>query len=136
MMNDYVEVTNGQIINLAFEVGLYIEKEFPESQIIAEVISKVQEYFNIDNWNMGENIYMSQLIENINNVGGVLNVMELKVFNKVGDGYSLNEIAQPLLDDSSREINLAPNYALMGSPISMFEIKKPSVDIKVRVKTN
>jgi len=136
MMNDYVEIQNGQIINLAFELGLYIDKEFPQSQIIAEAISKIQDYFDIDKWDMGQNIYMSQLIEQINNVGGVLNVMELKVFNKVGDGYSLNQIAQPLLDEATREIDLEPNYALMGSPISMFEIKKPSVDIKVRVKTN
>jgi len=136
MMNDYVEVTNGQVINLAFELGLYIDKEFPQSQIIAESISQIQNYFDIDNWDMGQNIYMSQLIENINNVGGVLNVMELKVFNKVGDGYSLNQIAQPLLDEATKEIDLAPNYALMGSPISMFEIKRPSVDIRVRVKTN
>lgn len=136
MMNDYVEVKNGQIINLSFELGLYIDKEFPQSQIISEAISQVKKYFDIDNWDMGQNIYMSQLIENINNVGGVLNVMELKVFNKVGNGYSLNEIAQPLLDESTREIDLAPNYALMGSPITMFEIKRPNVDIKVRVKTN
>lgn len=136
MMNDYVEIKNGQIINLAFELGLYIDKEFPQSQIIAEAISQIQKYFDIDNWEMGQNIYMSQLIENINNVGGVLNVMELKVFNKVGNGYSLNQIAQPLLDEATREIDLAPNYALMGSPISMFEIKRPSVDVKVRVKTN
>jgi hypothetical protein len=136
MMNDYVEVKNGQIINLAFELGLYIDKEFPQSQIIAEAISQIQKYFDIDNWEMGQNIYMSQLIENINNVGGVLNVMELKVFNKVGNGYSLNQISQPLLDEGTREIDLAPNYALMGSPITMFEIKRPSVDIKIRVKTN
>ena len=136
MMNDYIEIKNGQIVNLAFELGLYIDKEYPSSQIIAEAISQIQNYFDIDNWEMGQNIYMSQLIENINNVGGVLNVMELKVFNKVGNGYSLNEIAQPLLDDATREVDMSPNYALMGSPISMFEIKRPTVDVRIRVKTN
>jgi len=136
MMNDYVEVTNGKVINLAFEVGLYIDKEFASAQIISEVIQAIQTYFDIDNWDMGKNIYMSQLIENINNVGGVLNVMELKAFNKVGNGYSLNETSQPLLDEATGEIDLAPNYALMGDPISMFEIKRPNVDIRIRVKTN
>lgn len=136
MMNDYVEVTNGKIINLAFEVSLYVDKEFASSQIMSDVIKSIQNYFDIDNWDMGQNIYMSQLIENINNVGGVLNVMDMKVFNKVGGDYSLNEISQPLLDDSTREIDMVPNFALMGDPISMFEIKKPSVDIRIRVKTN
>jgi len=136
MMNDYVEVTNGKVINLAFELGLYIDKEFRSAQITASAIKAIKDYFDIDNWDMGQNIYMSQLIENINNVGGVLNVMELKVFNKVGGDYSLNEISQPLLDDNTGEIDLEPNYALMGDPISMFEIKKPNIDIRVRVKTN
>jgi len=136
MINDYVEVNNGKIINLAFECGLYIDKQFSESQIISEVISKIQEYFDINGWDMGENIYMSPLIEVINNVGGVLNVMELKVFNKVGDGYSLNESPQPLLNETTGELDLSDNFALIDDPVSMFEIKNPSVDIRVRVKTN
>jgi len=136
MINDYVEVNNGKIINLQFEVGLYVDKQFAESQILSEVISKIREYFDINEWDMGENIYMSPLIEVINNVGGVLNVLELKVFNPVGDGYSLNESPQPLIIESTRELDLSENYALIGDPISMFEIKSPNVDVKVRVKTN
>tara|TARA_R110000868_G_scaffold176916_2_gene414920 strand:+ start:22500 stop:24320 length:1821 start_codon:yes stop_codon:yes gene_type:complete len=136
MINDYVEINNGKIINVSFEVGLYIDKQFAESQIMSEVIGKIREYFDINKWDMGENIYMSPLIEVINNVGGVLNVMELKVFNKVGNGYSLNESPQPLLVDQTRELDLSNNYALIGDPISMFEIKNPSVDIRIRVKNN
>ena len=33
---------------------------------------------------MGENVYLSQLVEDINNVPGVFNVTDLQVFNKVG----------------------------------------------------
>jgi hypothetical protein len=136
MMNDYIEVTNGKIINIAFDIGLYVDKEFPQSQIIAEAIKKVTDYFNIDNWEMGQNIYMSQLIENLNNIGGVLNVMEIKIYNKVGGIYSLNEIQQVLVDDDTREIDVSENFALMGTPISLFEIKVPNVDIRVKVKVN
>ena len=51
---------------------------------------------DINKWDMGDNIYLSQLIENINNVGQVLNVIDLRVYNKVGgEKYSVNEIAQP-----------------------------------------
>jgi hypothetical protein len=135
MINDFVEVDSGRIINLAFEVDLYVDKQYPQSQIIAQTISEIQSHMNKENFDMGQNIYLSQLLEKINNVGGVLNVIDLRVFNKVGEGkYSLNEIAQPYVDEDTREIDLLGEYTLFGDPISMFEVKYPNQDIKVRVK--
>jgi hypothetical protein len=32
MLNDYVEVTNGKIINLSFQVDLMIDKKLPQAQ--------------------------------------------------------------------------------------------------------
>jgi hypothetical protein len=135
MLNDYVVVNNGKIINLAFEVDLFIDKKIPQSQIISQVITNIQNYMDINKFEMGDNIYLSNLIENINNVGGVLNVIDLRVFNKVGEGkYSVNEIQQPYLDETTRQINISEDYTLFGDPISLFEIKYPNIDIRVRVK--
>ena len=99
---------------------------------------KTKCYFDINKWDMGDNIYLSQLVENINNVAGVLNVTDLRVFNKVNENgkYSLNEIAQPYIDDETRQIDLLGKYTLFGSPNSMFEIKYPSKDIKVTISTS
>lgn len=134
MLNDYVYVTNGKIINLAIDVDLYIDKKVPQSQIAAQVINAVQTFMDINTHQMGENIYLSNLVEQINNVGGVLNVIDLRVYNKVGDGYSLNEISQPYLDPTTRQVDISYDYTLYGEPVSMFEIKYPNTDIKVRVK--
>jgi hypothetical protein len=134
MLNDYVFVTNGKVINLSFEIDLYVDKKMPQSQIISQVITDVQNYLSINNFQMGENVYLSPLVETINNVGGVLNVIDVRVYNKVGDGYSLNEISQPYLDLDTRQVDISFDYTLYGDPISMFEIKNPNVDIKVRVK--
>jgi hypothetical protein len=135
MLNDYVQIANGKIINLAFEIDLYVDKKTSQSQIASEVITDVQNFMNINNYQMGENIYLSSLIETINNVGGVLNVIDLRVYNKVGGGkYSLNEISQPYIDTTTRQINISADYTLFGDPVSMFEIKYPTLDIKVRVK--
>jgi hypothetical protein len=134
MLNDYIQISNGKIINLAFEVDLYIDKKFPQSQISSQVITEIQNFMDINKFQMGENVYMSQLIEKINNVGGVLNVIDLRVYNKVGGIYSVNEISQPYVDQSTRQIDVSQEYTLFGDPISMFEIKFPNTDIRVRVK--
>jgi hypothetical protein len=135
MINDYVQVTNGKVINLSFEVDLYIDKKQPQAQIIAEVINNIKTYMDVNKYDMGDNIYLSPLIETINNVGGVLNVIDVRVYNKVGEGkYSLNEISQPYIDADSRQIDVSEDYTLFGEPTSMFEVKFPTQDILIRVK--
>jgi hypothetical protein len=133
MLNDYVEVTNGRIINLGFQIDLYIDKKMSQSQIISQVITDVQSYMDINKFQMGDSIYLSSLIETINRVGGVINVIELRVYNKVGGNYSLNEISQPYIDTTTRQIDISADYTIQGEPTSLYEIKFPT-DIAVRVK--
>jgi len=135
MINDYVSIIDGQIINLGFEFDLYIDKNYPQSQIISNVITNVNDFMDINNNHMGETIYLGQLIEIINNVSGVINVIDLRVFNKVGNNkYSMNEIQQPFIDNETKQIDLTKDYALFGSPNSMFEVRYMQKDITVRVK--
>ena len=138
MINDYITIKNGRVLNLGFEIDIFAEKSVPNGQIVSGVINKVTEYFDINKWDMGDNIYISQLVENINNVGGVLNVTDLRVFNKVNENgkYSLNEIAQPYIDSDTRQIDLLGRYTLFGEPNAMFEIKYPNRDIKVTISTS
>ena len=137
MINDYVTIKNGQVINLGYEVDLYVEKAIPKGEIIGGVAQSITEYMDINKWDMGDNIYLSQLIENINNVPGVLNVTDLRVYNKVNEKgkYSFNEIAQPLLDTATRQIDLLGKYTLFGVPNGMFEVKYPNKDIKISIST-
>jgi hypothetical protein len=134
MLNDYVTIKDGRILNLSFEVSLFTDKTTSKGEIMSDVIESIQEYFNIEKWQMGQNVYLAQLIENINNVGGVLNVTDIKIFNNVGGKYSLNEISQPYSDDATKQIDISDDYTLFGEPDAMFEVKFPNKDIKVRFK--
>lgn len=134
MINDYVQITDGRILNISIEADLFIDKNAPQSQVVSEAINKIKTYFDINKFEMGENIYISQLVEDLNAIGGVLNVIELRIFNEVGKGqYSLNEVSQPYLDEESRRIDMS-DMTLFGEPTSMFEIKFPTRDIRVRSK--
>ena len=134
MINDYVLTRDGKIFDLAFEIDVFIDKGFSEGQVISEIINSVKQYFDVKKWDMGDNVYLSQLIENVNNVGGVLNVIDFKIFNKVGSPYSLNLTSQEITDFTTNEINLTGDFALFSEYDSMFQIRFPSTDIKVRVK--
>lgn len=135
MLNDYVVVRAGKVYNLGLDIDVFIDKSITKSEIVANIINVVTDYFDISNQEMAQNIYLAQLIEQINNVPGVLNVIDVKVYNKVGSGlYSLNEVSQPYLDSTTRQINLLGLYTLFADPDSMFEIKYPEKDIRVSVR--
>ena len=135
MINDYIEISNAKVINLGFEVDLVVDKQFPQGQIITEAINSITTYFDVSKWNLGDDIYLGKLNETINNIAGVLNVVEIRVYNKVGGAsYSANQIAQPYIDEETRQIDLLGEYKLFGEPNGMFEIKRPDYDIRIRVK--
>ena len=134
MINDYVLVRDGKVFDLAFDIDVFVDKSFTEGEVVTGIISSVKDYFNVNKWDMGDNIYLSQLIENVNNVGGVLNVIDFKVFNKNGGQYSLNVTSQDIVDFSTFQINLTEDFALFAEYDSMFQIRFPNKDIKVRIK--
>lgn len=141
MINDYVEINDGKVINLGLNIDIFVDKTFSTSEVVNSVIQETKKYFNINNFSMGQNIYMSNLIENINNVGGVLNVVNIQVLNFVGGTYSNNTTIQQLLSSNQQNspiVNIldTSDFTIFGEPNGMFEIKFPNKDINIRVKTN
>ena len=134
MMNDYVEVLNAKIVNLQFQIDVYADKSYPQSQIVGQIVNDVRSFMDVNNFDMGENIYLANLSQTVNSVPGVVNVIDLRVYNLVGGKYSVNQISQPYLDPTTGQIDISQEYTLFGEPMTMFEILNPSTNIIVRIK--
>lgn len=150
-VNDFVEIRSGKIINLAFECNIYVDKSYDKSEVIQRIIELIQDYMDIRKHIMGEDIFLGDMEKEISKLDGVVNLISLRCYNKVGDGYSNNEINQSLVDYEScadmihykalggqmynNEIDLFDSDKTLYSAIdTMFEIKYPNKDISVRVK--
>lgn len=131
MINDYVEVRDAKIINISISVNLYVQ-EISDSQIVNNIVNIIRDYFDINNSFINEDIYIGDLINSINDATGVINVIDLKIFNKVGGRYSLNESSMEYVDNNTRELKLV-NNTLYSEMDSMFEIKFPEKDIVIRL---
>ena len=132
MVNDYVEVRDGRIFNLAFDVELFVTEQ-NENQIANSVITSINDYFDINKHFMNDDIFLTPLIETINNVAGVVNILTIKVYNKVGGLYSLNPVEQAISDPVTGQIEII-NQTIYSTEDSMFEIKFPEKDIKVLLR--
>jgi hypothetical protein len=132
MINDYVEVKDGKIFNLAFDIDVYVEN-IADNQVANSIISLVKEYFDIDDYEMNQDVFLGQLQRQILEANGVVNVISIKVYNKVGGQYSNNVILQNIVNTTTGEIELI-NNTIHSAEDSMFEIRYPEKDIKVYLR--
>jgi len=132
MVNDYVEIKDGRIYNLAIDIDVYVNT-LSDNQIANNIINAVTTYFNINDHEMNEDIFLGKLNNTINNISGVNNVISMKIYNKVGGVYSVNPVSQAITNTSTGEITII-NNAIYSDPDSMFEIKYPEKDIRVYLR--
>ena len=152
MINDFVELKSGKIINLAFRLTVYLDKSYDKSEVTKRIIDLVYDYMDIRKHLMGDDIFVGDLEKEISKLDGVINLVKMRIFNKVGEGYSTDRSTQQLVNVSDcdfeeldaydrqiqnqNEINLEKSdYMLFSEADSMFEIKYKNRDIEVIVKT-
>jgi hypothetical protein len=82
---------------------------------------------------MGENVFLSVMRQQIQEVAGVISVSEIKVINKVGGQYSSSETSQRYKDKETKEIQLV-DETVFAEPSQIYQVRYPERDIKVRVK--
>jgi len=140
MINDFVEIRSGRIINIAFEIDIYVEKSYDKSEVSKRIIELVRDYMDVRKHQMGEDIFIGDLEKEISKLDGVQNLIELRCYNKVGHGYSDTQISQQLVTNtdntnSSDEIDLRESdKTLFSEAGSLFEVKYPN-DIQIRIKS-
>lgn len=146
-INDFVEIRSGKIVNVSFEVDVYVDKNFETPSVISNIINCIKDYMDVNNIMMGEDIFVGDIQKEISKIDGVINLIELRVYNETGEGYSSTATTQPIkkysddggcgssLEDRDGRIDLiASDGILYSEGDTMLEIKYPDKDIRVRVK--
>lgn len=149
MINDLIEIRSGKIINLSFDIEIFVDKTYDKGDVVRRVIDLVYDYMDINKHQMGGDIFVGDIEKEISKLDGVQNLISLKVANETGEAYSNSMITQSLVkyDDCGNIVvdydDMAENKyvdlkesdkVLYTESNSMFEIKYKNRDIKVTVK--
>jgi hypothetical protein len=133
MINDFVEIQSGEVIDFGLEIDVVIDRNEVESDVIKSIIQTTTSYFAIEKRKMGDPLFTGELLKEIGTTSGVVNVVDVRVFNKTGSEYSKAEVTQSYKDVATKEIQQADMTVYMKSN-QIFQIRFPNKDIKVRVK--
>lgn len=145
MINDYIEIKSGRIINLAFDIDVFVDKNYNNADVIGNIIEIVSNYLDINGHNIGDEIFVGDIKKEISKVDGVINLIGIKAYNIYGGNYSSTMTSQETISnpisytyDTSAmavEIDLdASDYIIYSGSEGMTEIKYPERDIHVKVK--
>jgi len=133
MINDYISVNVGQVIDLEYDISVVLDSGQNQGTVITKIIDEVSKFMAPTDRTMGQNVFISEIERIIQDTAGVISLTDIKVYNKVGGQYSSSETSQRYSDDSTKEIQLV-DKTIFAEPSQIYQVRFPEKDIKVRVK--
>ena len=137
LVTDAVNIKDAYVINIGVNFSILTKVGFNKNDVLLRCVSRVKDFFNIDRWQIGQPIILSDIAYELSLVDGVASIvppvennpnkLPILIENKykVSDGYSGNfyNIEKSLIDGVL--------YTALDP--SIFEVKYPTSDIKGRV---
>jgi hypothetical protein len=133
MINDYISIEVAKVIDLEFEVFVVIDNPGSQSEVITQIINNISNYMAPQSRELGQNVNISEIKRNIQDIGGVNTISEIRVYNKIGGRYSSSETSQRYIDPVTKQIELIEE-TIYAEPDQIYQVRFSNKDIKVRVK--
>lgn len=127
MGTDALIIKDAYFINLGLDFDITTINGYNNNQVLIECISNLQDFFDIDAWQINQPILISDVYSILMKTKGVQSVVKIEFTNKSGGDYS------PYSYDVPGALRQGVLYPSLDP--SIFEIRFPSNDIKGRVIT-
>lgn len=123
-----INIKNGYVINIGVNFIITTIQKYNKNDVILKCISSLKEFFNIDNWQIGQPIVINDIYNILSSVEGVKSVLDIEIVNlyKSIDGYSNNYYHIPAAT--------VDGVLYPSTDPSIFEIKYPNKDIYGKAK--
>jgi len=127
MVTDAITIKNGFYINIGINFDITVIPGLSNKQVLTDCILALQNYFDIDKWQINQPVIISNVLSTLLSVTGVQSVVKIEFVNKSGGNYS------PYSYDVQGAIRSNILYPSLDP--SIFEIRFPDLDIQGRVVT-
>ena len=137
LVTDALNIKDAYVINIGVKFSILTKVGFNKNDVLLRCVSRVKDFFEIDRWQIGQPIILSDIAYELSLVDGVASIvppvennpnkLPILIENKykVSDGYSGNfyNVEKSLIDGVL--------YTALDP--SIFEVKYPNTDIQGRV---
>jgi hypothetical protein len=95
VLTDQIDVLDGSIKSVDVELIVVMSRNADATVVKASVEAALTEFFDVDNWQLGQALYVSNLIEYIKSIDGIAYVDLVKPLNNI---LATGKLADPLSD--------------------------------------
>jgi hypothetical protein len=128
MVTDAINIKDAYYINIGLNFDITVTSGYSNKDVLTSCISTLQDYFNIDNWQINQPIPLSDIQSRLLQIKGVQSIVKLEVTNKQGGNYS--QYGYDIIG-ATKNNNVYPSL----DP-AIFEVRFPNTDIQGRVVVN
>ena len=126
-INDSLKIKDAFIINIGVDFEIIVLPQYNNNLVLTNCITALQDYFNIDKWQINEPILLKDLFILIDNINGVQTVKNISITNKTGISLGYSQYAYDIPGATQNNV-IYPSLDPM-----IFEVKYPNTDIRGKV---
>lgn len=141
VIGDWIDIVDGRIVNIQIQFKIITDLS-NKQEILVQCLETLKNYFTKDNWLPGQSIYLANVQAILQQIKGVVNVVEIKFYNIWGTDLDNNRSYSPIEIGRYPNLNPTPqnnlnnkylinavNNTIINTNDTMFEVKYPDTDI-------
>jgi hypothetical protein len=127
VINDSIKIKDAFIINIGADFDITVYPQYNSNEVLFNCITQLQQFFNLNNWQINEPIILKDIYLLLDKVEGVQTVKNVNIINKTGAILGYSEYAYDIAGATQNNV-IYPSLDPM-----IFEVKYPNNDIKGKV---
>jgi len=141
LIGDWLDIVDARVVNFQVKVTILADRKNTQ-KVLVDCLTRLRDYFNVSNWQINQPIFISNVYTILQELDGVINVVDIKFYNvfdkdiETGKIYSPKEIGRyrnnkPIAVNSFNnkfEMNNIDNI-IVSYPDTFLNIKYPELDI-------
>jgi len=128
MITDAINIKDAFYINIGINFDITVQSGYNNNDVVTNCITVLQNYFNIERWQINQPIILSEINSNLLQINGVQSVVKVEIINKQDTtGITYSEYGYDITG-ATKNNNIYPSL----DP-SIFEVRYPNTDIQGRV---
>ena len=129
MIGDTISIKDAYIINIDCSFEIITLPNVNNNEILLNCITSLQDYFNIDKWQINQPIILRDIQILLDSINGVQTVKKVKISNKAGTSSGYSKYAYDIEGATQN------NVIYPSLDPSIFELKYLNQDIKGKIVT-
>lgn len=127
VINDSIKIKDAFIINIGVDFEITVLPQFNNNLVLTNCITALQDYFNIDKWQINEPILLKDLFILLDRIEGVQTVKNVNITNNSGISLGYSAFSYDIVGAIQANV-IYPSLDPM-----IFEVKYPNRDIRGKV---